>query len=63
MLLLKKKPCKEANEEIQIDFGGPIYNEKDDQRVYFLVSTDRFSKLPSAVIFDHANASRVQKIL
>ena len=25
------KPCKKANEEIQIDFGGPIYNEKDDQ--------------------------------
>ena len=33
--------CSEPNEEIQIDFGGPITNEKD-QGIYFLACIDRF---------------------
>ena len=37
--------CSETNEEIQIDFGGPITNEKD-QDIHFLACNDRFSKYP-----------------
>ena len=35
--------CSEPNEEIQIDFGGPITNETD-QDIQFLACIDRFSK-------------------
>ena len=47
-------PCTEPNEEKQIDFGGPITNEKN-QDIYFLACIDRFSKYPSAEVFDKAN--------
>ena len=36
--------CSEPNEEIQIDFGGPITNEKD-QDIHFLACLDRFFKI------------------
>ena len=36
-------PCVEPNQEIQIDFGGPIFNDKGSE-VYFLAAIDRFSK-------------------
>ena len=45
------KLYKLPNEEIQIDFVGPIYNEKN-QEVYFLACIDRFSKFPTAEVFD-----------
>ena len=35
-------PCVEPNQEIQIDFGGPIFDEKGNE-VYFLAAIDRFS--------------------
>ena len=56
------KLCKVPNEEIQIDFGGPIYNEKN-QEIYFLAFIDRFSKLPIAEVFDRANADNILKFL
>ena len=56
------KLCKKPNEEIQIDFGGPIYNEKN-QEVYFLACIDRFSKFPTAEVFDRANADNILKFL
>ena len=56
------KLCKVRNEEIQLDFGGPIYNEKN-QEVYFLACIDRFSKLPTAEVFDRANADNILKFL
>ena len=52
------KLCKFPNEEIQIDLGGPIYNEKN-QEVYFLACIDRFSKFPTAETFDRANADDI----
>ena len=56
------KLCKVQNEEIQIDFSEPIYKEKN-QEVYFLSCIDRFSKFPTAEVFDRAqnilNFSRV----
>ena len=54
--------CKVLKWEIQIYFGGPIYNEKN-QEVYFLACIDRFSKFPSAEVFDRANADNILKFL
>ena len=56
------KLCKFPNEEFQIDFGGPIYNEKN-QEVSFLACIDRFSKFPTAEVFDKANADNILKFL
>ena len=56
------KLCKVPIEEIQIDFGGPIYNEKN-QEIYFLACMDRFSKFPKAEVFDRANAENILKFL
>ena len=52
--------CKVPNEENQTDFGGPIYNEKN-QEVYFLACIDRFSEFPTADVFDRANADNFLK--
>ena len=54
--------CQEPNEEIQIDFGGPIINDKDKD-IYFLTCTDRYSKYPTVRIFDNANKVSVVKFL
>ena len=56
------KLCKVPNEEIQIDFGGPIYNEKN-QEIYFLAYINRFSKFATAEVFDRANADNILKFL
>ena len=55
-------PCVEPNQEIQIDFGGPIFDEKGNE-VYFLAAIDRFSKYPTAYIYDKANGPNVLKFL
>ena len=52
----------EPNEEIQIDFGGPITNEKD-QDILFLACIDRFSKYLTVKVFDKANGPNVIKFL
>ena len=54
--------CKVPTEEIQIDFGGPVYKEKN-QEVYFLACIDQFSKFPTAEVFDRANADNILKFL
>ena len=56
------KACQEPNEEIQIDFGGPITNDKD-KYIYFLTCIDRYSKYPTVRIFDNANGVKVVKFL
>ena len=56
------KACQEPNEEIQIDFGGPITNEKDKD-IYFLACIDRYSKYPTVRIFEKANGTNVVKFL
>ena len=48
-------PCKVPNQEIQIDFAGPINNEKEHE-IYILTS-------PSAELVDNANALNVIKFL
>ena len=56
------KLCKVPNEVIQIDFGGPNYNEKN-QEIYILACIDRFLKFPTAEVFDRANADNILKFL
>ena len=51
-------PCVEPNQEIQIDFGGPIVVEKGNE-VYFLAAIDRYSKYLTACIYDKANGPKV----
>ena len=53
--------CSEPNEGIQIEFGGPITNEKD-QDIHSLACIDRFSKYPR-VVFDKADGPNVIKFL
>ena len=55
-------PCVEPNQEIQTDFGGPIFDEKGNE-VYFLAAIDRFSKYPTAYIYDKANGPNLLKFL
>ena len=54
--------CFEPNQEIQIDFGFPIFDEKGT-KVYFFAAIDRFSKYPTACIYDKTNGPKVLKSL
>ena len=54
--------CSEPNDEIQIDFGGPILNEKGIEQ-YFITSIDRYSKYPTAEKVNNASAPNVLKFL
>ena len=56
------KMCNLPNEEIQIGFSGPIYNERH-QEVCFLACINRFSKFPTAEVFNRANADKFLKFL
>ena len=49
-------PCVEPNQEIQ------IFDEKGYE-VYFLAAIDRFSKYPTACIYDKANGPKVLNFL
>ena len=55
-------PCIVPNQEIQIDFAGPINNEKEHE-IYILTCIYRSSKYPSAELVHNANASNVIKFL
>ena len=54
--------CAEPNQEIDIDFSGPIYNEKGHE-IYPLAAIVRFSKFPTACIIDKANGPIVTQFL
>ena len=54
--------CQERNEEIQINFGGPIINDQNKD-IYFLTCIDRYSKYPTVRIFEKANGANVVKFL
>ena len=54
--------CIEPNDEIQIDFGGPILNKKGIEQ-YFITSIDRYSKYPTAEIVNNASSPNVIKFL
>ena len=50
--------CSEPNEEIQLDFGGPITSEKY-QDIQFLACIDHFSKYPTVEVFEQPNGPGV----
>ena len=54
--------CIEPNDKIQIDFGGPILNEKGKEQ-YFITSVDRYSKYPTAEIVKNASSTNLIKFL
>ena len=56
------KPCVEPNEEIQLDFGGPILDGQG-REVYFLAWIDRFSKFPTLKLYNNANATNIEHFL
>ena len=54
--------CSEPNEEIQLDFGGPIIDGQG-REVYFLACIDRFSKFPTLKLVTNANGPNIEKFL
>ena len=52
----------EPNQEIQLDFAGPIRSKTRGDAVYFLVAIDRFSKWPTALVFKNTDTRTVIKI-
>ena len=57
-----QRNCVEPNKEIQIDFGGPIKNEKKFE-VYFLAFNDCYSFYPSAEVFNKAVGGYIVRFL
>ena len=55
-------PCSEPNEEIQLDFGGPIFDGQG-REVYFLACIDGFSKFPTLKLVANANGPNIEKFL
>ena len=58
----KLEILSEPNQEIQLDFAGPI-KSKTRGDVYILVAIDRFSKWPTAQICKNTDSRKVLKIL
>ena len=47
----------EPNEEIQMDFAGPIPFKNNSQNNYILVTVDRLSRFPHAETFNNCNTN------
>ena len=45
--------CVEPNQDLQLDFGGPIFDEKVNE-LYFLATKNQFSKYLIACIYEKA---------
>ena len=54
--------CSEPNKKIQIDLGGPITSEKDQDK-HFLAFIDRFSKYPIVEVYEKTNGTNGVKFL
>ena len=52
----------EPNEEIQLDFAGPLPDE-NDKVVYILVGVDRFSRFPSAKVVTNNQADTIIRFM
>ena len=55
-------PYSEPNEEIQLDFEGPIFDGQR-RKVYFLACIDLFSKFPILKLVSNANGPNIEKFL
>ena len=52
----------EPNEEIQLDFAGPLPNE-NDKEVYILVGVDHFSRFPYAKVVSNNRADTIIRFM
>ena len=52
----------EPNEEIQLDFAGPLPDE-NDKKVYILVGVDRFSRFPYAKVVSNNKAGTIIRFM
>ena len=55
-------PLYEPNEEIQMDFAGPILDEQNNDS-YILASVDRFSRYPHAKVYHNCDTDTAIKYL
>ena len=55
-------PLYEPNEEIQMDFAGPIIDEQNNDS-YILASVDRFSRYPHAKVYHNCDTDTAIKYL
>ena len=53
---------REPNEEIQLDFAGPLPDE-NDKEVYILVGVDRFSRFPYAKVVSNNRADTIIRFM
>ena len=60
--LLQLPPLVAPNDELQLDFAGPLQDEKG-RKVFILVAVDRFSKFPSALLTKNTGSKNVVKFL
>ena len=52
----------EANEELQIDLAGPMFDSKG-KKLFIIAAIDRFSKYPSAMITRKSGSEKILKFL
>ena len=50
----KLPPLLEPNEELQMDFSGPIPFRNHSENYYILISVDRYSRFPTAQVYKTA---------
>ena len=60
--LAQLPPLHEPNEEIQMDFAGPILDEQNNDS-YILASVDRFSRYPHAIVYHNCDTDTAIKYL
>ena len=53
----------EPNEELQMDFAGPIPFKNHIDNYYILVSVDRYSRFPTAQVYKNCDASTAMEYL
>ena len=55
-------PLNAPNEELQLDYAGPLSDGAENQ-VYILLAIDRFSKYPFAILTKTNGANKILKFL
>ena len=56
------EPVVEPNEEVQLDFAGPLSNELNKD-TYILVAIDKWSKFPTAKVVSNTTADIAIKFM
>ena len=58
----KIKEPSEPNEEVQLDFAGPLFNDCKT-KTYLLVAVDSYSRFPSVAILKSTGSNKIIKFL